>query len=192
MPPRIGGDEGLQAGHHAHQRIDGRIVQRVEDAAGGGERRAESEGEGDHDVVVHADQLRGLGIERHGAHRGADLRAIDDELQREHQQHGDDDDGELVGRDDERAELEVVRTGKSAGNVRGAAPKKTWPLYSSSRDTPMAVMRTLSVGRAAQRPVGEPFDRSCRAARSRPSPRAARAGRPKSSPPARAGPRSSR
>ena len=36
-------------------------------------------------------------------------------------------------------------TGKTSGNVRGAAPKKTWPEYSSSSETPMAVMRTLSV-----------------------------------------------
>ena len=35
--------------------------------------------------------------------------------------------------------------GKTAGNVRGVAPKNTWPEYSSSSETPMAVMRTLSV-----------------------------------------------
>ena len=36
--------------------------------------------------------------------------------------------------------------GRIAGKVRGAAPKNTWPEYSSSNETPMAVMRTLSVG----------------------------------------------
>ena len=36
--------------------------------------------------------------------------------------------------------------GKTAGKVRGVAPKKTWPEYSSSNETPMAVMRTFSVG----------------------------------------------
>jgi hypothetical protein len=116
-----GGDEGFEAGHHAHERVDGGVIQRVEDAAGAGEGGAEGEGEGDDDVVVYADELGGFGVERDGAHRGADLRAINDELQRDHQQRGDDDDDDLVGGDDEAAEGEIGRGEDGREGARGGA-----------------------------------------------------------------------
>jgi hypothetical protein len=39
------GDERLETGHDAHERVDRRVVEGVEDAAGGGEGGAEAEGE---------------------------------------------------------------------------------------------------------------------------------------------------
>jgi len=50
---------------------------------------------------------RGLRVERDGAHRGADLGAVDDKLQPDHEQGGDYDDHDLVGGDDEIAQGEV-------------------------------------------------------------------------------------
>ena len=58
----------------------------------------------------------------------------------------DDDDDQLVHRDDEAVDREYLKFGKIGGKARGVAPKKSWPVYSRKSDMPIAVMSTLSVG----------------------------------------------
>src|SRR6266496_2697526 len=52
-------DESFQAGQGAHERIDGGIVQRVEDAPGAGQRRAQTEGKRNDAVNVDPHQRGG-------------------------------------------------------------------------------------------------------------------------------------
>src|SRR6266568_5028932 len=62
------GDEGLEAGHDPHQRIDLRIREAEEDAGDGGERGADDERRRDHAVDGDAHQRRDLEVVRHRAH----------------------------------------------------------------------------------------------------------------------------
>jgi hypothetical protein len=91
----------------AHQRVNRRVVERVEHPAGRGEGGAETEGERDHDIVINPDQLGGARVERHGAHRHADLGPVHDQLEADHKEHGDDDHDQLVGGKHKAAEREV-------------------------------------------------------------------------------------
>src|SRR5688500_10125074 len=92
------GDERLQPGHQAHQRVDSRDRQRHHHATGGRQGGPEREGEGDDEVGVDAHQLGHGEVVRRGAHRFADLRPVHDELESEHHYDGDDDDQQaLVG-----------------------------------------------------------------------------------------------
>jgi len=108
---------------HAHQRIDRRVIQRVENAAGGREGGAEPEGKRNHDINVNADQLSGLWVQGNGPHRGPDFGALNDELERNHQQHGDHDHEQLVGRDDQPAEMKHPN-GKQGGKRPGCSAEE--------------------------------------------------------------------
>src|SRR6185369_789832 len=93
------GDEGLEAERQAHERVHLRARAGEEQRGGGGEGAPEREGVGDDAVHVDAHEPGHLRVERHGAHRGAELRPVDDVLQHEHEQHRDHERDDVVVRD---------------------------------------------------------------------------------------------
>src|ERR1035437_2419855 len=87
-------DERLESRQNSHEWINGRIIDGPQNSRRRREHRAEREGERNDDIGVHAHERGGFGIERDGAHGGADLGFQNNEPQREQQQqrHGDKDD----------------------------------------------------------------------------------------------------
>src|SRR5205807_2067011 len=90
------GGERFDAGHDAHERVDLRVGQAVEDAGHGGQHRADDEGHGDDAVGGDPHQRSRLEVERHGAHGPAELRPVDDVLQHHHEDERHHQDDELV------------------------------------------------------------------------------------------------
>ena len=91
--PQHRSHESLQPGKNSHQRVHRRLLNRRENPRRPGQRRTQSKGERDDEIVVDAHQRRRDGIERNRAH-GLAKAGMQDNQSQDHKQrdrHHDDD-----------------------------------------------------------------------------------------------------
>ena len=152
-----GGDEGFQAQHGAHRGGGLRVGAAVQHRADAGQRRADREGEGDGAVDVDAHQAGSIHILRDGAHGLAELGLLDEEGQRQHGQHRNDqrDDGGQAQR--HLADREGLGVKIGGDDLCAAAHDQLCSVLKEKRHTD-GCDEQRDAGRAAQRGVGHLLD----------------------------------
>ena len=147
----------LQSRQNPHVRIDSRIIQRVKNPARRRQRRAESERERNHPVIVDSHQRRRHRIERHRAHRRPHFRSLHDELQSDHQQGRHAHHQQLVAGNIDRAQGKLAHGKKFRERLRVRAEDQLAHVLQKKRNADgrdqHRQLRALP-----QRPVSQPFD----------------------------------
>ena len=155
--------ECLQARHNAHQRLNARILRRVEYSARRSQRRADHERERNDAADIYAHQTRCLLAMADGSHCRPHLRFHYDDAQTQHQHERDDDHNELRDVDRQHWRLDKRRTGDNLRKTarRGAKDKlrkilqKKWNAdrgdeHSQPRTIPERTVRQKFYRRAEQ------------------------------------------
>ncbi len=97
-------------------------------------------------LMFDAHELRGVAVLGGGAHRLAEFRVEDEQLQHDHhhdRQHNDED---LLGRDIDRADVKDRIWEDTSGNGTGEGPRQYCMMFSRMNDMPIAVMSGASRG----------------------------------------------